>query len=303
MPGETHSLTDPCHFQLPVCGRVVAVRHPTGAEDLLLLEATGDDTGLAVALASRLTQPVSGGDLDWRELPLSDLDAFILRLRQTVIGNRVRADVACQAAGCARRIDISFGIDDYLMHHKPARPSLRGSWNIEPADESGWFRMINVRDRGNPLAVAVGESKAQSDRLGRSVDQPGPVSFRLPTVADRLATAGRRDAAEELARRCIRPSEVAAEPRRRVESTMELMAPSLSSDLRGVCPECGAEVVLHFDARQFCLREFRDRAAFIYQDVDLLARRYHWSETEILTMPLVRRTNYAELARQEGGQW
>jgi len=80
---------------------------------------------------------------------------------------------------------------------------------------------------------------------------------------------------------------------------METMAPSLSGDLQGTCPECGVEVVVYFDTRQFCLRELRDRAAFIYQDIDLLARRYHWSETDILTMPHVRRTNYAELARQE----
>jgi len=80
---------------------------------------------------------------------------------------------------------------------------------------------------------------------------------------------------------------------------METVAPSVSGGLHGTCTGCGVEVVVYFDTRQFCLRELRDRAAFIYQDIDLLARRYHWSETDILTMPHVRRTNYAELARQE----
>jgi hypothetical protein len=82
---------------------------------------------------------------------------------------------------------------------------------------------------------------------------------------------------------------------------MEAMAPSLSSDLEGVCPECGASVSLYFDARWFCLRELRDRARFLYQDVDLLARRYHWTESEILSMPRTRRTSYAELARHGTG--
>ena len=82
---------------------------------------------------------------------------------------------------------------------------------------------------------------------------------------------------------------------------MEAMAPSLSCDLQGLCPECASTVTVQFDARWYCLRELRERAAFIYQDVDILARRYHWSEMEILSMPHVRRAAYAELARQAEG--
>ncbi len=54
-------------------------------------------------------------------------------------------------------------------------------------------------------------------------------------------------------------------------------------------------MTLYFDARWFCLRELRQRATFIYQDVDILARRYHWSETEILALPAdrgVRRSGF-----------
>ena len=78
------------------------------------------------------------------------------------------------------------------------------------------------------------------------------------------------------------------------------MAPSLADEIAGVCRECGAELPLFFDPQQFCLRELRERAAFVYQDVDLLARRYHWSEREILAMSYARRATYVELARQQG---
>src|SRR5438477_10676180 len=94
-------------FRLPVSGYLVALRHPTGAEDLLLLEASGDDTELALALADQLAQPTGGATFDWRELTVSDLEALILRLRQSVIGDGVRADVACQTAGGVRRIDVA----------------------------------------------------------------------------------------------------------------------------------------------------------------------------------------------------
>ncbi len=55
-----------------------------------------------------------------------------------------------------------------------------------------------------------------------------------------------------------------------------------------------------FAARWFCLTELRKRAAFVYQDVDVLARRYHWSERAILALPSARRAAYAELARRGG---
>jgi len=286
-------------FRVPISGHVVALRHPTGAEDLLLLEASGDDTELALALADQLARPTGGATFDWRELTVSDLEALILRLRQAVIGDRVRADVACQSAGCGRRIDISFSVNDYLARRKPAKPGGHSAWSVEPDEELGWFRLTRVRRRTGNLASSA-EPPTDDSNAPASVDDPaGTVAFRLPTVADQLAVAGERDGAEELARRCIRPAGIPLRLRRLVETAMETMAPSLSGDLHGTCPECGTDVVVYFDARQFCLRELRDRAAFIYQDIDLLARRYHWSETDILSMPHVRRTNYVELARQE----
>jgi hypothetical protein len=125
------------------------------------------------------------------------------------------------------------------------------------------------------------------------------ITFRLPTSGDVLAVADDANAVNELARRCIRPGEISGGQRRRVESLMESIAPSLSQDLLGECPECGATVSVFFDPRRYCLREFRDLAAFVYQDIDILARRYHWSESDILALPRTRRLIYAEMAREE----
>jgi hypothetical protein len=288
-----------CLFRLPVSGHVVALRHPNGAEDLLLLEVAGEDTTQALALVGRLARPATDAGIDWLELTVTDLDALILRLRQAVIGDRVRADVACRANGCGQRIDISFGITDYLAHRKPAQTGARDAWSVEPGEEPGWFRLTLLGKKTGKRASRAEPPGGDSDASAGPGDSAGAVFFRLPIVADQLAVAGEREGVDELARRCIRPAGAPLRLRRLVEAAMETMAPSLSGDLRGTCPECGAEVAVYFDARQFCLRELRDRAAFIYQDIDLLARRYHWSEADILTMPRVRRTNYAELARQE----
>jgi len=49
---------------------------------------------------------------------------------------------------------------------------------------------------------------------------------------------------------------------------------------------------------QYTLRELRDQAAFVYEEVCSIARYTHWSEVEILGLPTARRARYAELAQQ-----
>ncbi len=286
--------TELVRFRLPVSGRMVVLQPPSGSEDLLLAEAArtrGGDTAVAIALAGRLSRAVDGEPIDWGGLSITDLDAMVLRLRQALIGDRILADIACPAPGCGRRIDIDFSIEDFLAHHTPEAAWTKDRrWALEPDEEPGWFRLSRA-SKGPSTSAAGPPAGADPDR----------VRFRVPTAADLLAVAGPPFVDRELAGRCLQPPNPPARLRRHAEAAMQAMAPSLSGDLQGVCPECGGTVVLQFDARWFCLRELRDRAAFIFQDVDLLARRYHWSESEILAMPHARRAVYAELARQEGG--
>jgi hypothetical protein len=277
-------------FRLPVSGRTVILRHPTGFEDLLLLEAARTQSGtaaLAAALMGRLIRTADGEALVWDALSVTDLDAAILRVRQALLGDRIRADTGCPAPGCGCRIDIDFGIEDYLAHHAPRAPTPDG-WTLEPAEEDGWFCMTELAP--DPAML--------EGLAGTGVDR---VRFHLPTVADLVAVADDPRPERALTERCLQPADPPERFRQPVEEAMEALAPSLSGDLQGKCPECGHTISVQFDARWFCLRELRERAAFIYQDVDLLARRYHWSEAEILALPHARRAAYAELARRDGG--
>ena len=263
-------------FVLPVSGIAIAVRQPTGAEDLLLAESSIDDPALALAIARRLG--LCEPSIDWAELTPADLDVLIARLRQALIGNRIVADVTCEAPECGSRIDLSFELEAYLAHHRPRGAPLRGrGWSVERcAEQPGWFRLL-----------ARGSSEA--------------AEFRLPSAADQLAVFGRADAEDALAERCIRPPGLPGRMRARVEAAMQAMAPPLAGELQGRCPDCGARVSARFEARRYCLQELRDRARFVYDDIDTLAQRYHWSERAILGMPNARRANYAELAREARG--
>ena len=278
--GEGEVVTAAASCRLPISGLVVDIRHPTGREEMLLLEAPTSSTEVALALARRLGRAADGSTIAWGELPVADLDVFILRTRQALIGDRIRGNVQCPAPDCGNLIDITFSIRAYLDYHQPRNGGKRGrSWSLAVNNEEpGWYRV--------------------TPRCPPGVSDKVELQFRLPTVGDQLAAAQSPDGEQELARRCIRPDDLPRRLRRLAETAMEAMAPSLSDDVGGVCPECGAPVAVFFNARQFCLQELRSRAAFVYEDVDILAQRYSWSERAILAMPNSRRASYAELARQ-----
>ncbi len=250
-------------FQLPVRKAAISMRQPSGADELVILQAAGADAALAIALLGRVTNAADGCAVDWPALSATDVDAALLHLRQIVFGDAIRAGVACPAARCGKRIDIGFGIGEYLQHHSPR--TARGA---EPADEAGWWRL-----RG----TAIG--------------------FRLPTAGDQAAVELEDNPRRAMIRRCVRPADAPAAALRRVENAMEAMAPSLAHNLAAQCPECGAQVEVYFDPRRFCLAELRDHAAFVYDDIHLLAEHYHWPEAEILALPRDRRIRYAEMVR------
>jgi hypothetical protein len=251
--------------RLPVAGIDVLVQLPTGAEDILLFEAGPPDFALALALLSRVVHRVDGEPIDWRTLAVTDVDVLLLRLRQRVLGDAVIADVLCPAPGCNARVDITFTIGGYVDHHRP-----RTAIQVRPADEQGWFRLHD-----------------------------GDVEFRVPRATDQVAIALEPRPEHALLIRCVRTTKLSAPARRRVEAAMEAMAPSLLSELQGTCPECGHAVTCNFDPLQYTLRELRDQAAFVYEEVCAIARYTHWSEAEILALPTARRVRYAELAQQE----
>jgi hypothetical protein len=259
-------------FALPVSGVVVALRQPTGAEDVLLAEHIVEDPTLALSIAERLGE--TDAAVNWADLPVPDIDTLILRLRQAVVGNRVVAEVDCSTSTCGQRVDLSFGIDAYLTHHRPrpGRARRREWWTERAADASDWY-VLRTRDADE-------------------------VHFRLPTLADQIAVDELPDAAAALAARCIRPGRLPARPRARVEAAMTALAPPLAGPLQGRCPHCATPIAAQFEARLYCLQELRDRARFVYADIDALAERYHWSERAILMLPQVRRTSYVERARQ-----
>jgi hypothetical protein len=254
---------------LPGDGRedctVLAVREPTGADELFVVETRLAPLPLFTELARRVATTAAGNPLDWTRLPATDLDAVALVIRRSWAGDAIRTDATCPGPDCRERIDVSFGIADYLEQHRPRRP--RG---VDVAPEPGWFTLAGAA-----------------------------VTFRIPTVADMLDAVS----ADGLYGRCVDAPELSlALDRRlarrlasRLDRALSALAPRLDDLVGGICPACGHEVTMRFEPLAYTLAELRNSFSAIHLETHALASAYGWPEEAILALPRSRRQRYASI--------
>jgi hypothetical protein len=246
---------------LPVSGVGLAVHEPAGEDELFLLETALAPVPAVLGLARRVAGAADGGAVDWESLPAADLDAAALVIRRDWIGDAIRTDARCPEPDCGERIDVSFGIGEYLAHHRPRRE--RG---VAEAPVRGWFTLDG-----------------------------SPARFRIPAVADLLAAEADPRPGESLAGRCVEGAAVSRALARRLDRAMSALAPSLKDLVGGACPGCGQQVSMHFDPLGYTLAELRGAFGGIHLETHALASAYGWPEQVILALPRSRRRRYAEL--------
>jgi hypothetical protein len=248
---------------LPASGEWVRLREPTGEDELLVLDSMGSAPATTLALAIRLAADEAGPD-NWLALPAVDLSSVALMIRRVWLGDTIRAEALCTAAGCDEPIDVTFSISSYLAHHRP-RP-WRGAYECEP----GWFGL-----------------------------KGSDVRFRIPTIGDLLDALERPSPVSAMRERCMRPSGPSATLARRVDRALDALAPRLDGELGGICPECGRTVALQFEPMSYVLEEIRDASVGLLSQVHQIALAYHWPEEKILALDRPRRHAYVALIREE----
>jgi hypothetical protein len=162
---------------------------------------------------------------------------------------------------------VSFRVADYV---RGVRPRVVSGVAPDPA-RPGWFRLNEA-------------------------------GFRLPTAGDQAAVARLADPARQLAERCLDETARHRRHRARVERAMAAMAPEVSRPIAGDCPDCGAAVEAPLHVARVVIGELRRTTAAVHDDVDVIARAYHWPEATILALPHSRRRAYAEHIRRARAQ-
>lgn len=225
-----------------------------------------DELTLCEAAGSAVSRSITflstlSDSIDWSALTVTDFEVLLLRLRERVLGDACDLGFACPE--CMARVEVSFRISDFLDGVRSRQPASVEKTPGRP----GWFTCEGV-------------------------------AFRLPTAGDQVAVEGRPDAPRRLAELCIEAANPPARLRGRIERAMAALAPEVSRPLVGACPECGKLVEAGLHITRLVVSELTREAASLYDEVDLIARAYHWREAEILQLPRRRRRAYADRIRQ-----
>lgn len=85
---------------------------------------------------------------------------------------------------------------------------------------------------------------------------------------------------------------LAGPDRETVIAALESTVAGLGLEIGTACTDCGTALVLPLDVAEFLDTELRSRAATLLDEIHLIAMSYHWSETEILALPVSRRQDY-----------
>jgi hypothetical protein len=135
------------------------------------------------------------------------------------------------------------------------------------------------------------------------------VHWRPPSSRDLIAASEARDvlAAERvLLERCVRAegadgrvnaAALPAEVRDAVSQAMAEADPLAEVLVDLSCSACGGAFTADLDVGSFVWAELQARARRLMKEVDVLARAYGWTETEVLALSERRRAAYLELAR------
>lgn len=205
-------------------------------------------------------------------LTVGDREALLLHLRWLSFGSRIECVLSCPH--CGEKLDLDLSADDLLLP---------------------------------PYEQPQPEYEAQ---LGDGYR----VCFRLPTGADQAQIAGLAqvdlEAAEQsLIDRCVSAVSYQDQPLERLPESlnaviadqMAQLDPQAELSIHMICPICATAFATLLDMAQFLAVEIANRSRLLNREIHTLALYYHWSETEILRLPVRRRQTYLRLLDETFG--
>lgn len=193
---------------------------------------------------------------------------------------------------------LSVGDRQFLVRQLGAHLGFDAEWlsaHCRDCDAAFDFQVRHSAFPVKPAAESYPYTQASTSR--------GEVRLRVPSGADQEAVAGVEDmdaATRRLVSRLLVDGEAgdfSAEDIAAMEAALETAAPEVATVVQGVCPECGAENQVEVDPYRCLDRDARQ----IFAEIHALASAYHWSEAEIVSLPVARRKTYLRLVDQACG--
>ncbi|MGI0494872.1 phage baseplate protein [Alkalinema pantanalense CENA528] len=203
---------------------------------------------------------------DLTQLTIGQRDAYLLQLRQSLLGSQLESFATCPH--CGEALEFSLQVPDLQLAEPEAISSVTQSVTLDGFEIQ--FSLPTSRD----LAAVVGcrEVAIAAQQLTQR-------------CLHRITQSGQTIEAQQL------PPSVLM----RLSQHMTTVDPQAELLLDLVCPNCGHTWQVLFDIVSFFWTELTVQAKRLLREVHLLARAYGWREGDILTMSATRRQFYLEL--------
>ena len=262
------------------------IRALSGADEMLLAEL--DETTLPATRASLLLANTvqSIGDLNpvttqtVRQLTVGDRERLLLALHAISFG-RLDTTVRCPSADCGELLELPLEAHELMQSGAPAATALPLEHDI---DITLHGQAVHVRFR---LPTGADQEMAAREAL-QDVDS---AAARLLSAC--IIEATRRDAM------ILEPASVLGTLRAPLEKALSQLDPAAQIGSSVACPVCNTRVDVLLDAFSLLAAELRYTESILVE-VHRLACAYHWTEAEILGLPIQRRRRYLALTTKEG---
>ncbi|QIG49837.1 hypothetical protein G5V57_20205 [Nordella sp. HKS 07] len=250
--------------------RLAELREPTGEDQALLAEMdralpARSTSALIANLLLRLGNARPTPD-QLAKLTLGDRERLLLAVCSHLLG--AQADLAVTCPACRALVEVPIRFSD-LISARPARAAIRCSL---VAGDGEWSAELTP-----PTGMDLDRAMKAGSEAARRLLESG-----LMALFDARGQAVSRDAL---------PQECEAE----LAEKLLALDPLAECRIGVECPHC----TQHFDTLLdgfALLRTAFGGAEALYGDVYRMARAYHWSEADILALPLAKRARYLAIA-------
>ena len=268
------------------CHRDVHIRPLSGRDEAFLLErpATWPTAHRTSALLQRLVERVEGLDEPLagmvREFSIGDREHLLTTVCRQLLGDRIDLVARCGDADCGDLTEISLSLDDLIA----AEPQ-------DPVRETHELMCTGPRDQRLRVAFRLPD--------GALEEQAGMLAMHHPAAAANLIFESIVVEITDHTGDPVDPASVLPSVRMAMETALQELDPVLDRHTRISCRACGRSLVAEFDAMTVLMNAITS-GGDIFRQVDRIARAYHWTEADILSLTAARRQVYLRLVEPEG---
>jgi hypothetical protein len=251
---------------------VATVRDPNGYDEAMFAELRREAVPAECVSALLAALTLSVGEIERptvdriRELTAGDRERLLLGLCGQILGSEADLVAACPSCNELAEMPVRF-VDVAPAPDQRAIPSA-SRVTIDAADGQWTARLLPPT--GKTLEKAA---------------RGGPRDLVIDCIEELTDPSGSRVAARELPVDC----EAA------VADALFAIDPAAESLIEINCPSCARSIRALIDGFAILQTSFGSLSR-LYDDVFRMARSYHWSEAEILSLPLRRRRHYIAIA-------